>query len=180
MGLGLHVDQNPFNPFLLDKDGVSHTPKWRPFQSFVTITDHTMAENGGLCVVPDFHKGAKSFWDSCSETIKMEQSESHSGEFFRMHHFEGLECVPVLAPAGSLVMWDTRLPHKTTLTCGNPVGRKMIYGSWVPDIEINQRYCEMQRKNFKKGKLPPSESYDKACYMPKDLVLNDFQKTFLG
>lgn len=179
-GLGLHVDQNPFNPYLLDKESISHLYKWRPFQSFVTVSDHTMYENGGLCVVPDFHKKADSFWSGCNEIIKMEQSEFHSGEFYRMHHYDSLECIPILAPAGSLVLWDTRLPHKTTLTCQNPRGRKMIYGSWLPDIEINQAYMRQQKKHYKRGILPPSENYSKPCYIPKELILNEFQKLYLS
>lgn len=38
-GLGLHVDMDPYNPYLYDDGGISHLIKWRPFQSFVTITD---------------------------------------------------------------------------------------------------------------------------------------------
>jgi hypothetical protein len=146
-GLSLHVDQNPFNPFLMS-GGLSRLTKWRPFQSFITISDHQMPNNGGLCVVDGFHKEAERFWSSCSEKVRAENKNNVGGEFYRMHHYGGLKCVQVLAPPGSLVVWDNRLPHCTTTTCDNPLGRKVVYGSWLPPVEINRKYVERQRENL--------------------------------
>lgn len=183
-GLGLHVDMDPYNPYLYDDGGTSHLIKWRPFQSFVTISDHTMENNGGICVVPDFHKKFNDFFKSYSKgTKKAERTSIHSGEFFRMSECEGspeMELFPVLAPAGSLILWDSRLPHKTTRRCDNPLGRKQIYGSWTPNCEINRRLIEGQRKHLKEDILPPQELEHIKCYKSTELKLNEFQKTFFG
>lgn len=183
-GLGLHIDMEPYNPYLYDSDGRSHLKKWRPFQSFVTISDHMMKNNGGICVVPDFHKRFDEFFKSYNRGTKiLERTESHSGEFFRMGECDntpGMECIPVLAPPGSLIIWDSRLPHKTTKKCDNVMGRKVIYGSWIPNCEINRRLVEGQRSHYKKGILPPQEIEHIKCYKSEDLVLNDFQKRFFG
>ena len=182
-GLGLHMDMDPYNPYLLDAAGESHLVKWRPFQSFVTVSDHSMAENGGLCVVPDFHRRFEQFFATYARGLKVveEHGLSHSGEFFRMGEVdgsEGMHCVPVLAPAGALVLWDSRLPHKTTKTCGNPLGRKVMFGSWLPGTGLNRAYAERQRDHFRRGILPPSEHDVSACYKSPRLRLNAFQATF--
>ena len=183
-GLGLHIDMDPYNPYLYDDEGVSHLIKWRPFQSFVTISEHTMENNGGLCVVPDFHKKSEEFFKSYNRgTKKAERTAVHSGEFFRMGECDGtpeFELTPVLAPSGSLILWDSRLPHKTTKRCDNPLGRKQIYGSWIPNCEVNRKLVELQRKHFKKGILPPQEFEHIKCYRGNDLILNNFQKIFFG
>lgn len=183
-GLGLHVDMDPYNPYLYDNNNVSQLIKWRPFQSFVTISDHSMENNGGLCVVPDFHKRFNDFFGSYSRGTKIvERTETHSGEFFRMGECDGtpgMECIPVLAPPGSLILWDSRLPHKTTKRCDNPLGRKQIYGSWIPNCEINRKLAEMERKHFQKVILPPQELEWIKCYKSPDLILNNFQKRYFG
>ncbi len=142
-----------------------------------------MENNGGICVVPSFHKRFDDFFKSYSRGMKIaESTTTHSGEFFRMGECDGtsgMECVSVFAPAGSLILWDFRIPHKTTKTCDNTLGRKQIYGSWIPNIEINRKYIEMQRKNFKLGVLPPSEKIYEKCYK-QIFELNDFQKLFFG
>jgi hypothetical protein len=182
-GLGLHIDMDPYNPYLYENN-VSKLIKWRPFQSFFTITDHSMENNGGICVVPDFHKRFDEFFTSYSRGTKIvERTQSHSGEFFRMGECDGtsgMECVPVLAPEGSLIIWDYRLPHKTTKKCDNPLGRKQIYGSWLPNCEINRKIVELQRKNFEKSILPPQEIEIVKCYKSPDLLVNNFQKKFFG
>ena len=179
IGLGLHVDQNPFNPYLVDSEGKMNILKWRPVQSFITLSDHTMVENGGICLVPGFHKYAEEFWEACDKSVKMETSAEHSGEFHRMNHCGGLECIPILVPAGCIVLWDSRLPHMTTKKCENPTGRQMLFGAWLPDVKLNRDYGEQLRVNFNNGKPPPHADQDTPCYMPADLVLNEFQKTYL-
>jgi hypothetical protein len=181
-GLGLHVDMDPYNPYLHDETNISQLIKWRPFQSFVTISDHSMENNGGICVIPDFHKRFCDFFKSYSRGMKIvERTTTHSGEFFRMGECDGtvgMECVPVLAPPGSLILWDSRLPHKTTKTCDNPLGRKQIYGSWIPNCELNRKLAELEKKHFQRGILPQQELSIVKCYKAPDLVLNNFQKNF--
>ncbi len=91
-----------------------------------------------------------------------------------------MDCVPILAPAGSLILWDSRIPHKTTKTCDNPLGRKQIYGSWLPICDINNKFMELQREHFQNSILPPQEHNMSKCYKAVDLVLNDFQKTYFA
>ena len=182
-GLGLHVDMDPYNRYLYDEMGKSQLLKLRTFQSFVTITDHLMENNGGLSVVLDFHKKFDDFFKSFSRGSKIvERTENHSGEFFRLTECDGspeMQCIPVLAPHGSLVLWDYRLPHKTTKKCDNIFGRKNMFSAWVLNCKINRKLAKLQKIHFKKGILPPQEGNQIVkCYKSPDLILNNFQKKF--
>jgi hypothetical protein len=58
-GLALHLDRNPLDPFLQQAGGVD---KWRPVQGFICLTDHYDGGQGGLKVVPGFHKKIDSYF----------------------------------------------------------------------------------------------------------------------
>lgn len=173
-GLGMHLDTYPY------RRSVDELKVWRPFQSFMTVTDHMMPDNGGIEVVPRFHTKFKTFFSQYARGVRQaETSYSHSGEFFRMGECEGtegFETVNIRAPPGCVILWDSRLPHKTTAICSNPLGRKQIYGSWLPGCELNARFMELQREHFRAGVLPPQESDARKCYMSKRLKLNKFQQ----
>jgi len=109
-GLGLHMDYNPKDPYLLSSGGQK---KWRPIQSFIALTDHYSGDSGGLKVVKGFHHKVDEYF----KDLNIEKGDKEAGEFFRMnngHERLKKECQPIIVPAGSLVLWDNRLPHATT------------------------------------------------------------------
>ncbi len=110
-GLGLHIDRNIKDPYLLKSGGLL---KWRPIQGFIALTDHYGSESGGLKCVKGFHKIIDDYFANNTEISDI---SNNKGEFFRMisksHAKIERECQPIIAPRGSLVCWDNRLPHST-------------------------------------------------------------------
>lgn len=158
-GLALHLDRNPHDPYLQQAGGLD---RWRPIQSFICLTDHIDSDSGGLRVVPGFHLHIEDYFRGNREA---EAATGTRGEFFRMHgksHTKlNKQLQSVYAPAGSLVLWDSRLPHSTSDTLGGYDSREVVYSGFLPDIPLNRAYVTDQR-----GKLL-SNRYTK--YGPQDI-----------
>merc|ERR1711871_52294 len=56
--------------------------------------------------------------------------------------------------AGSLVLWDNRIPHANSRFHEGDTPREVIYISLLPYIQKNISYVEEQLKNFKMGNSP--------------------------
>ena len=52
------------------------------------------------------------------------------------------------APAGSLVLWDNRIPHATADTLAGNDTREVIYTAFLPAIPLNIAYGEEQWKRL--------------------------------
>ena len=179
-GLSLHLDRNPLDPYLLN----SKTPlkKWRPIQAFVSLTDQYGGESGGLRVVKNFHKTIDDYFSKSSIIDKCE-----GGEFFRMHghNYDSLhkECHPVNAPAGSLVLWDNKLPHETCDKLTSLDTREVVYVGFLPSVEINKKYVAEQLNAIKQNIPPPAYITDKKETSDRDWDEKDLnldQKHCLG
>ena len=179
-GLKLHMDRNPYDPYLLKSEGLT---KWRPIQAFITLTDHYGSESGGLKVVKGFHNIIDDFFANKKDEVQVEEK----GEFFRMisKSYAAIDkkCQPIIAKRGSIVCWDNRLPHKTSdILLGNDT-REVIYISFLPDVALNRSYCKKQLEYIVKNIAPPAYLKD-----PKEIVdrnwkmedLSEFQKKILG
>lgn len=177
-GLNLHLDRDPVDPYLTRCGGLS---RWRPIQALVCLTDHFDGDSGGLRVVPGFHKRIDSYFkDKVSEG---------GGEFCRLnsvkHDVLQRQCRPVVAPAGSIVFWDNRLPHATSPHLSGCDTREVIYTGFLPDTELNRMYISKQLDAIKKNIIPPAytesdiaEAADRDWTLEKDLT--DMQRLLLG
>jgi ectoine hydroxylase-related dioxygenase (phytanoyl-CoA dioxygenase family) len=172
-GLGLHIDRRPGPNFL------TNVKKYRPIQGFVSLTDHYGDHSGGLQVVPRFHRRFNDFFSDCS-------NDNNSGEFFRMHSKsyakvqQQLETLSV--PAGSLVLWDNRLPHATCQQLKGSDSREVIYLSYIPNVPLNVQYSQEQKVNFAANIPPPSYVTKPPQLSDRDYSLDkltEFQKRFL-
>jgi len=166
-GLGLHLDRNPFNPYLFNISNtnninntnvnISSLKKWRPIQGFLTLTDHYGSDYGGLRVVKGFHKYIDEYFkDNWNKT----DDDKKDGEFFRMidKSYTPLlsKLEPVICPRGSLVLWDNRLPHDTSDILATNDSREVIYMSYLPSVDINLQYCQKQSQAIRSNILPPT------------------------
>ncbi len=165
-GLGLHIDRNPYAPY-------KHLKKYRPIQSFISLVDHYGNKSGGLRLVPKFHLEYDNFFKN------FEKDENIKGEFFRMNSksFQKVEnqLKTIDIPKGSVVYWDSRLPHAT---CDNLVSldsREVIYFSFLPAIQLNKDYCIKQAENIKNNKCPPA--YD-DCTLEQNIDWDINQEEF--
>jgi len=177
-GLGLHLDRNPYDPYLLKSNGEKKL--FRPIQAFITLTDHYGSDTGGLRVVKGFHKKIDSYFKDPTESV------STKGEFFRLnsksHTKLEKECQPINAKKGSLVLWDNRLPHDTCKKLSGYDTREVIYVGFLPNIALNQKYVITQLEHIKKN-IPPPAYYEKDEVSDRnwnDTDLTEFQKKLLG
>lgn len=177
-GLGLHLDRNPVDPYLLKVGGLK---KWRPIQCFVTLTDHYGTNTGGLKVVKSFHHRIDEYFS------KSDIEAGEKGEFFRMgsKSYASLakELEPINAPKGSLVLWDNRLPHATCDKLDGYDTREVVYLGWLPDIAINKTYWKQQSEHIKHNIPPPAYLNDNKETSDKNWSENDLtvlQRRLLG
>lgn len=151
-GLALHLDRNPKDPYLLKAGGLD---RWRPIQAFVALTDHFDSNSGGLKVVRGFHKEINEYFEGSAEA---EAACGQKGEFFRMngksHSKLRRQQEAVYAPRGSLVLWDSRLPHATCDSLQGFDSREVVYTGFLPNTEINRRYISNQRTDIEKNIYP--------------------------
>jgi hypothetical protein len=177
-GLEMHIDRNPTDHYLLRNGGLK---RWRPVQGFITLTDHFGSECGGLKCVKGFHKETNEYFAG--------QEFVGGGEFCRLvsksHAKLSLRLEPINAPAGSLVMWDNRLPHSTCSKLISDDTREVIYMSYIPNVDINKKYIYDQLKHII-SKIPPPMYYNSAgdrvscCRDWEFSDLTEFQKLMLN
>jgi ectoine hydroxylase-related dioxygenase (phytanoyl-CoA dioxygenase family) len=174
-GLKLHIDRNPWTNI--------KAKKIRNVQSFISLTDHYNSSSGGLCVVSGFHKKFKDYFTKSYDDIEANKG----GEFYRMNGKEhtnlhnNLE--PVIAPAGSLVIWHNDIPHAT---CENLISydtREVIYLSYLPtNYKQNINYWKLQANNFIQN-IPPPSYNESNNIVDRDYdinILTEFQKKLIG
>lgn len=175
-GLNLHLDRRPGDKF------TENIKKYRPIQGFISLTDHYGKDSGGLKLVKGFHKIFDEFF--AKDTNKKDWGSS--GEFYRMHSksYAKLEnqLETINVPAGSLVVWDNRLPHATCSKLKGYDSREVIYLSYIPNVPLNIKYGLEQKENFKSNIQPPSYLSEPKIKIDRDYSigdLTDFQKKFL-
>lgn len=180
-GLKLHIDRNPYDPFLLKTTGLK---KWRPIQGILTLTDHYGSESGGLCVVKGFHKKSEAYFKNSIP----DENISKGGEFFRLdsrcHTKLEQECQPVNAKKGSLILWDNRLPHDTCKKLAGIDTREVVYVAFLPNVPLNIEYVKNQLVAIDKNVFPPAYNDNKEIYHGdknwKENELTMLQKKILG
>mmetsp|Transcript_17817 Transcript_17817/g.29784 ORF Transcript_17817/g.29784 Transcript_17817/m.29784 type:complete len:320 (+) Transcript_17817:30-989(+) len=154
-GLALHLDRNPLDPYLEHSGGID---KWRPVQGFMALTDHYDGGQGGLKVVPGFHKLVDEYFASNQSAEVRQQCVGHRGEFFRMggKSYTKLQkqLETVYAPRGSLVLWDYRLPHATSDRLDGGDTREVVYMGFLPSTKINERFVARQREAIENNVYP--------------------------
>ncbi len=176
-GLGLHLDQNPFDPY-------SNTTTFRPIQGFVALTDHYTSDAGGIKVVKKFHTEITEYFKKSADETK-----SNGGGFYRMnskvHAKLAKRCEPLFMPKGSLCLWDNRLPHQTSDTLTGHDTREVVYCSFLPNVDINNLYIAKQLQSLRRNIPPPIyfDTNDKQEISDKNWhegELTSMQKHFLG
>jgi hypothetical protein len=178
-GLGLHIDRNPWDPYL--KGSKNGLKKWRPIQAILVLT-------GGLQVVSGFHNETNDYFSVDSPNYAQSyEIMKQGGEFYRMnsktHAKIEKRLQPVNAPRGSLICWDNRLPHATTPRLSGPDTRECVFIGYLPKIPLNLRYCEQQLGNIIKNIPPSGQSDDSGEKSDRDWEVDDLsklQKKLLG
>jgi hypothetical protein len=145
-GLKLHVDMNPF-----DETHGSADTKWRPIQMSLALTDHTSAESGGIGFSPGWHR----------KIVKRCRQMANKGRSFNLLseadfpdiHADKRICDDHLA--GSLCIWDNRLPHFVSDRLAGNDTREVLFATYLPAIGVNHVYVQQQLSRMHANKSPP-------------------------
>lgn len=151
-----HLDCCPTNRF--------SGQKWRPIQCFVSLTDTTEPECGGLEVCPGHHIG----FDEWAQTRLWSTAKDGStspppcvGQFTPIRPkedqdiLEKFEHIPM--QAGDVVFWDYRIPHANAQHNFASYAREVAYLGFLPDVDINRSYALDQLDRFQQGILPADQ-----------------------
>eukprot|EP01126_Amoeba_proteus_P013605 TRINITY_DN1581_c0_g2_i1.p1 TRINITY_DN1581_c0_g2~~TRINITY_DN1581_c0_g2_i1.p1 ORF type:complete len:277 (-),score=50.77 TRINITY_DN1581_c0_g2_i1:130-960(-) len=143
----LHWDQNPWTETSI-----------RRFQGMFTLTDHTETSGGFLCV-PKFHKRFCQWaQDHPVDTVEG-ASLAHSLVFVPTEDPVQLEVQKIMMRAGSLLIWDSRLPHQNFPNDDDKF-RIVQYITYHPlTVEQEQSDQEMLFKMIKCALIPPNFLY---------------------
>jgi len=170
-----HLDCCPDKFF--DEDN----PKWRPIQSFISLSDTLEANQGGFEVARGFHRDFAHWAAHRPPTVVVkrkkarpkhqphETSYQETTEFpapcvGNYTHIRPKEDAAVLqrvrhvpVPAGGAVFWDNRLPHANAYRHLGATPRAVVYGSFLPDVPVNRTYAARQLENWKRGRNPTDQ-----------------------
>jgi ectoine hydroxylase-related dioxygenase (phytanoyl-CoA dioxygenase family) len=178
-GLGLHLDRNPIDPYLLESNGLK---MWRPIQAFIALTDQYGSESGGLRVVRGFHNEIDEYFSNGHT-----EDVNDKGCFFRLnsksHAKLEKRCQPVNVRRGSIVCWDNRLPHATAQKFTSHDTREVIYIGYLPNVKLNIKYIKDQLNHINQNIAPPAYYDDPTEHVDRnwnDCELTPLQKQLLG
>lgn len=147
-GLPLHVDMNCY-------DENSYTEFWRPIQMSLALTDHVNAASGGIGFTPGWH----------TRIVERCRGLKNKGRQFNILNetdFADVHADRVICrqPAGSLCIWDNRLPHFVSSRFDGPDTREVLFATFLPDVAMNRVYAQRQLTNMLANVSPPD--YKKA------------------
>ena len=93
----LHWDKNPWKH-----------PEHTTIQGLLTLTDHN-EKSGGFCCIPKFHHHLQQ-WANENQEYK-EKNNNSTNYVVEFPDNESYEIKQIHAPKGSLIIWDSGLPH---------------------------------------------------------------------
>jgi len=139
----LHLDQNPWSE-----------PGWRRIQGFIAFTDHTET-SGGFDCVPCF----QNKFDEWAVATPIEQT-GHTllHENIKIPKTDPMwqEITHILMPAGSLLIWDSRLPHQNwpNKDCTWRIVQYITFR--YVDKEFFSHHQQLTLKKIQNGMIPAS------------------------
>lgn len=146
--------------------------KWRPIQCFVSLTDNLESNTGGFEAAigfhHQFHQWAKERIKSPSiitkrditsgAKVKIEIPAPCLGEYTHIRPSEDADVMKAVqhipVHAGSVVLWDNRIPHSNAYRNDGLFPRAVVYCSFLPDVPINRKYVEKQLEDYNSRKCP--------------------------
>mmetsp|Transcript_19502 Transcript_19502/g.40823 ORF Transcript_19502/g.40823 Transcript_19502/m.40823 type:complete len:444 (-) Transcript_19502:132-1463(-) len=158
--------------------------KWRPIQSFVSLTDNLHPNTGGFEAVPGFHREFHTWVDNKrlhATQSEFNEAQPHArpcvGEYTHLSPshdrllLQKIQHIPV--KAGSVVFWDNRIPHGNSYRndpvlgdvlgseCSSSISellgtgsRAVVYCSFLPDVDLNRRFVKSQLQDWRLGRHP--------------------------
>lgn len=132
-------------------------PRWRPIQSFIALTSNHEASMGGFEAVVGFHREFKTYFADRQRENNL-KSAVCLGDFSPLTTSYDKVVIDrfehIAYEAGSLVLWDWRIPHANAYHHYGEMPREVVYTEFLPDVELNRRYAEEQLTRYKARQLP--------------------------
>ena len=177
--LAPHWDCCPADQFGASESQQKHfrnkkTRRWRPIQSFVSLTDTLEANHGGFEAAPRFHKEFAEFAkkrgpEKTEEEWKKELGDEWHppvcvGEFARVRAREDRDILGrlqhVALARGAAVFWDYRLPHANAAKHLGVDPRVVVYTGFLPDTQINRDFA-LHQSSFVRRREPLVDQWQK-------------------
>jgi len=145
------------------------SPKWRPIQCFISLSDSLEPNHGGFEAAKGFHHEFDEWARkrSPSHTIQSDDGSPMEapciGQYTHIRPKEDKEVMDrvqhIPVKAGCAVFWDNRIPHANSYKHIGRDPRAVIYCSFLPDIELNRQYVQNQLSDFFNGR-PPRDQWN--------------------
>jgi len=126
--------------------GAPPCAKFRPIQCFVSLSDTTHPDTGGIEIAPGYHKTFDT-WTKDRGTETDSLPPGCQGMFTAVRNPEicrDLQHIPV--PAGSCIFWDNKLVHATAREHNGADLRMAIYCSFLPQCSLNEAVVLYERR----------------------------------
>lgn len=162
-----HLDCCPDTIYSISSSGTK-IPKWRPLQSFISLTDNEEHNTGGFEAVPGFHRIFSKWAKYRKPSIVLKKGGIQEaikapcvGQFTPIRPKEDKEVlkqiIPISCKAGSVVIWDNRIPHGNSRRNDSQIARAVVYASFLPDVELNRVYVKEQWKDYQNKYIPSDQ-----------------------
>lgn len=139
-------------------------PRFRPIQSFIALTDNHRPDAGGFECVRGFHRTFAQWARDRrpSTTISGEPMPAPCvGDFTPIRPMEDKEVIErfewVPYSAGSVIAFDFRTPHANAACNCMDMPREVVYGGFLPDVDINRLFAARQRERYHQGFEPDDQ-----------------------
>ena len=162
--LAPHLDCCPHDMFGHRRDdlNISAMQRWRPIQCFVALTDNHFENTGGFECVRGFHRKFAKYFGRKTSACRMDKDLKDTvcvGDFCRLLPKEDKEILDkyehIEYDKGSLVLFDWRIPHANARFNRSDQTRMVVYTGFLPNIELNAKYCQQQLQCYYDKKAPP-------------------------
>jgi len=146
----LHTDQNP----KMERDFIR-------VQGILTFTDSTVESGGGFICVPGFHREE---WVSYCDRNPIDQDVcllTREEQKVLLPHAEKITAQP-----GSLIVWDSRLPHANFPNESTTAWRMVQYITYYPAHYDSEKRVRIRREDASVVRQIMEERYSMRLFTP--------------
>lgn len=178
-----HLDCCPTKLF----ESTKEIPRWRPIQCITVLTSNNEPNTGGFEAVPGFHKEFEAYFSqhhgSALEQANGDRPQVCLGDFSPLRMQEDRKVIgryqPIHCEAGSVILFDWRIPHANSYKHTGTVPREVVYTGLLPNVPENQRYAQEQLRRYAL-RLLPADHWRKGESQQVDEHFSDHTFSALG
>ena len=162
-----HLDCCPASLYQ-EVQGSKAVRKWRPIQAFVALTDTAERNMGGFECARGFHRLFHR-WAATRSSQANGDPAPCVGEFTPIRPKEDGDVLAMIdhvpCCAGSLVLWDWRIPHANARENEGQGAREVVYVGFLPQTALNRGYAQDQLASYQ-AQRPPLDQWHHGLASP--------------